>query len=95
MNLLWKAFFSALWSEILKPLIRIAVSKLGGAITDAAKSAVASVQADPALIRDADKRDKALEILKDKLLQDGREISDSLGNLFIELAVQAYKKRWS
>jgi len=95
MNLLWKAFFSAIFAEIIKPLLRLALSKYGGVLMDAAKSAVASVQADPDLIRDSDKRELALEILKDKMLQEGREVSDSLGNLFIELALQAIKKRWS
>ena len=94
MNLILKALFSALWAEIFKPLLRVALSKYGGAVMDAARSAVASVQADPNLIRDSEKREVALIIMKDKLLQEGREISDSLGNLFIELALQAIKKRW-
>jgi len=95
MTWLWKVFFSALWGEVFKPLIRYALSTIGGKVVEHAKWAVQYVLDHPEVIGDDDKRRIAREILQSRLESDGKAISDSLANLFIELIVQWEKKRWT
>jgi len=98
MSLIFKAIFSEVYKEILKPLIQFILSGTGKALWKAAKKAVASIEADPSIFgNDPDgtkKRQAALDIIRDQLKQDGKEIRTSTGNLFIELALKWCRKRW-
>ena len=94
MSYLFKVFFSALWGEIFKPLIRWLLNQVGGRVLEIAKDVVQSIELDPSLVLDEDKRRTAFEAIKQRLTDEGKEVRDSLINLAIELALQAIKKRW-
>ena len=94
MSYLFKVFFSALWGEIFKPLIRWLLNQVGGRVLEIAKDVVKSIELDPSLVLDEDKRRTAFEAIKQRLKDEGKEVRDSLINLAIELALQAIKKRW-
>jgi len=94
MSWIWKVLFSALWGEIVKPLIKFLLSKVGGTVYQIAKDVVKSIELDPSIIKDEDKRRTAYEAVKKRLEDEGKLVRDSVINLAIELAVQAYKKRW-
>ena len=94
MSYLFKVFFSALWGEIFKPLIRWLLNQVGGRVLEIAKDVVKSIELDPSLVLDEDKRRTAFEAIKQRLTDEGKEVRDSLINLAIELALQAIKKRW-
>ena len=94
MSYLFKVFFSALWGEIFKPLIKWLLNQVGGRVLEIAKDVVQSIELDPSLVLDEDKRRTAFEAIKQRLEDEGKEVRDSLINLAIELALQAIKKRW-
>jgi hypothetical protein len=94
MSWLWKIFFSALWAEIVKPLIRFLLSTVGGTVYKIAKDVVQAIELDPLIVKDEEKRRIAYEAVKTRLKSEGKVVGDSVINLAIELAVQAFKKRW-
>lgn len=94
MTLILKAFFSALWGEVFKPLFKITLSTLGGAIIEEAKFAIEYVQEHPEVFNDEDKRRVAREIMQSRLKSRGKEVRDSVCNLFIELVYQAFYRHW-
>lgn len=94
MHIFFKILFSALWKELFQPLIRFFLKKVGGLLLEIAKDTVKSIQLDPSLISDSIKRATAFAAIKQRMRDEGKEVSDSMVNLAIELALQSIKKRW-
>ena len=89
MSVFFKVLFTALWGEIVKPLIRFLLSKVGGSVYAIAKDVVKSIELDPSIILNVDKRRVAFEAVKQRLEDEGKVVRTSIINLAIELAVQA------
>jgi hypothetical protein len=89
-----KLFFSKIW-DFVKPFILILLSKSGTALATAAIKAV-TITAQNLSIKDSnEKRENAFRIIVDDLkkqgIQLGEEITSSMINTAIELAVQKIK----
>jgi len=88
-----KILFTVVWKEVLGPVVRYFLNRVGGRVLEIARETVTSIMLDPSLISDDKKRSEAFRIIKDKLRAEGLEARDSTINLAIELAVSATKKR--
>ena len=87
-----KLFFSSVWS-FLAPLVSQFATQAGQLLAAAALEAVSATAASMVAADGAAKRDAAFKAITDKLKTQGIEMSASLINASIEVAVQKLKAK--
>lgn len=83
-----KLMASNIW-DFIKPVVLAFLSDVGSDLAEVALYAVKTLAESD--LSDEEKRDQAVELIKAKLKEKGKEAKDSLINLAIEIAVQKLK----
>lgn len=88
---MWDAFklwASKVW-EILRPSVMVWLTSLGQRVLDLAMEVVTELAETD--LSSAEKREAAFNKIKEKLVEEGKEVKNSLINLAIEIAVNKLK----
>lgn len=88
---MWDAFklwASKVW-EILRPSVMVWLTSLGQRVLSIAMEVVTELQNTD--LASEEKREAAFNQIKEKLVQEGKEVKNSLINLAIEIAVNKLK----
>ena len=89
-------WFSSLLDQVknwLTPAAEYLVQNGGLVLLNAAAQAVAAVAADPGVLSDTQKRDKAGQLILASMQAQGIQVAISAVNLAIEAALADYKKK--
>lgn len=85
----FKLFFNKVW-KLIKPVVMMVIELITSEVFEMIVDVVRVMAATD--LSSSDKRKEALITIKDNLKQDGIEMSSSILNLLLELAVQKMKQ---
>ena len=87
-----KLFFSSVWTFI-EPFVEILLTSAGQALAQSAMAAVTQVAKDPTLLTNDSKRNAALDMIRQDLINQGVAIGTSTINAALEAAVVHLKAK--
>jgi hypothetical protein len=83
-------FFTSLW-PLIKPIVIVLVNMISGKIMETVIEIVQTLQSTG--LTNEEKRNLAYYEIRDTLKENGQELSDSMINLLLEMAVQKLKTK--
>ena len=87
-----KLFFSTVW-DFIEPFVEILLTSAGQALAQSAMAAVTQVAKDPTLLTNDSKRNAALDMIRQDLINQGVAIGTSTINAALEAAVVHLKAK--
>lgn len=86
----FKLWASKVWT-IIRPSVMVWLTGVGQQLLDLALEIVTDLATSD--LSNSEKRDTAFDKIKEKLVEEGKEVGDSLINLAIEIAVTKIKSK--